>query len=333
MRKIGTLENLEKADLFRWYLVSQRIETKVEEIEEASLDVWIFHDRDLKKARDLYEQFQTAVDLSTFKKAAEAVRRTLPSPPIDIRDFQKKSKKQVRRHPQVSQIHIQATLGLISLSILFFMMHFLDKDRWLMRHLMISEDFLASSFGIKSFREITSGQIWRLYTPIFIHSDFFHIAFNMLWLYQFGRMIEDAIGGLRLLLLTLVIAVPSNLVFYLISGPYFGGMSGVVYGLFFFMWAHERYSLNSPFRLDPYLAKFFVIYYVLCWILTAIGMHVANSIHGVGAFAGAATAYIVTGAWRQLKKPRQSITLTTVYNSLIVLALLLGGIMTDILTK
>ena len=321
MRKVGSLEDVQKAETFRWYLISQDIETKINEIGEHSTEIWVFKDEDWKRARDFFEQFKAAVDISSFQAAAEGVQKTQPV----------EAKKVEAPLVRTQGLQSMATFALMALSVLFFMMHFVDKDRWLMRHLMISQDILANSMGIKSFREILSGQVWRLVTPIFIHSDFFHILFNMIWLYQFGRLVEETIGTLKFLLLVVFIAAFSNLAFYLVSGPVFGGMSGVVYGLFTFMWACDRYSMVSPYRMDPNLAKFLGGFYVVCWILSALGFPVANTVHGVGALCGLLAGIFVSG---YLKRARKShFDKIFIYNVLIVLALVAGGVVADIFTK
>ncbi len=332
LRKVGSLENSEKADIFRWYLVSQGVDTQVEGIEENSCDIWIIHDRDWQKSRTFLSQFLSAPDPGVYQKHATEGRKQWKkkvSPtktPVEV-----KARTQLFHHA-ASPRQPNATYALIACSAIYFLLNFLDRDRWLFRHLMISENFLASSFGIRSFREISHGQIWRLVTPIFIHSDFFHIAFNMIWLYQFGRVIEGHIRTLPFLLLVFAIAAPSNLAFYLVAGPFFGGMSGVVYGLFFFSWAYDRFSPSSPFRLDPYLFKFFLVYYVLCWLLSAFGFHIANTIHGVGALTGLVIGYLASGHF-QNRPQAIKVNKNFIYNTLIIFALLSGGILADIFTR
>ncbi|MCH8938128.1 MAG: rhomboid family intramembrane serine protease, partial [Gemmatimonadetes bacterium] len=38
-------------------------------------------------------------------------------------------------------------------------------------------------------------QPWTLMTYMFVHGGFFHLAFNMLMLFFFGRDVEDWLGG------------------------------------------------------------------------------------------------------------------------------------------
>ncbi|MDA8693622.1 rhomboid family intramembrane serine protease [Pseudomonadales bacterium] len=79
---------------------------------------------------------------------------------------------------------------------------------------------------------LAHGQYWRLVTPIFLHFGWMHITFNMLWLWELGRRIETQCGKVHFISVVFFIAVASNL-YQAASTPYayFGGMSGVIYGL------------------------------------------------------------------------------------------------------
>ena len=48
--------------------------------------------------------------------------------------------------------------------------------------------------GAYSYANIVAGEVWRLLTPIFLHSGLFHLFFNMLVLYWAGSWLEDIYG-------------------------------------------------------------------------------------------------------------------------------------------
>jgi membrane associated rhomboid family serine protease len=52
--------------------------------------------------------------------------------------------------------------------------------------------------------EVAAGDYWRILTSGFVHSGFFHLAFNMFALYILGGLLEPAIGRLRFGLIYLV---------------------------------------------------------------------------------------------------------------------------------
>lgn len=72
---------------------------------------------------------------------------------------------------------------------------------------------------------------WRLLAPAWVHWGVAHWAFNCLGLWIFGRALEHYLGGLHLLTLVFGSAIISNVAQFLVSGPWFGGFSGVVYAL------------------------------------------------------------------------------------------------------
>jgi GlpG protein len=90
------------------------------------------------------------------------------------------------------------------------------------------------------FEKIKQGEIWRLVTPAFLHANLFHILFNVLWLMVLGNQIESRIGVLRYLLLIIISAAISNTAQYLMSGPNFLGLSGVICGMGGFIWARQQ---------------------------------------------------------------------------------------------
>jgi GlpG protein len=132
--------------------------------------------------------------------------------------------------------------------------------------------------------EVRTGQIWRLITPIFIHYGPLHLLFNMLWLSDLGSMIEKRQGPVKLALLVVVLAIVSNLGQYWVDGPFFGGMSGVVYGLFGYIWLRGQCDPASSLTLSPTTVWMMLAWYFLC-LFGFVG-HVANSAHTVGLVVG-----------------------------------------------
>ena len=66
-------------------------------------------------------------------------------------------------------------------------------------------------------------------------------------------------------------------------------MSGVVFGLFGYLWIKSRYQPESGFYMPPRIAFLMVAWFVICFT-GAIG-HIGNTAHGVGMMVGMVIAY------------------------------------------
>ena len=145
-----------------------------------------------------------------------------------------------------------------------------------------------------SLTDIRAGEVWRLVTPIFLHLGVFHLVFNMLWLHQIGTQIEAKKGPAVYLVLILALAVFSCLVQALVwRYPFFGGMSGVVYGIFGYVWMRIRYSPRDGFVLGPNTVPILLIWFVIC--LASEG--IANGGHTGGLVLGVAIGYLTKQGW------------------------------------
>lgn len=163
------------------------------------------------------------------------------------------------------------------------------------------------------FLRIRRGEIWRLFTPCLLHGNLLHILFNMLWLWYLGRPIEQRIGPFRTLLLTLIAGIGSNIIQYMMSGPFFIGYSGIVMGLAGFVWMRERlapwegYPLNKAtiLFLFFFIAAIFGLQVVAFFIQIFTSSHfapqIANTAHIAGALIGALLARYPFFAQRVVK--------------------------------
>jgi len=113
-----------------------------------------------------------------------------------------------------------------------------------------------------SLTEIYSGQIWRLITPIFLHFMSLHILFNMMWLWDLGSTVEKQQSSYFLLFFVFSIGIMSNIIQYQSSGPAFGGMSGVVYGLLGYTWIRSL-KPTSGYQLPKSIVIFMIAWLVL----------------------------------------------------------------------
>jgi GlpG protein len=330
LRHIGTLNNSQQAERLRWYLLSRSIEVKVEGIEANDCDIWVLKDQDRHEAKRILEEFVLNPQDERFARGESIARAQIQRAAVQVQATRKRQVKTARGLPHQGQAPV--TYALIGGSVLFYVLHFFDKTGILFRLLLISQDTAAYRVGGAWLPEVRQGEVWRLFTPAFIHTSFLHILFNLLWLYQLGRAIEGVLGTWRTWILVLLTGAVSNVVFYGLISPLFGGMSGVVYGMFYFMWAADRFYPRPVFYVDEGMIRFFTIFYVISWFLSVVGLNAANTIHSTGAVVGIALAYVFSGRLTLALQGKARWNMQSVYIILIGIALWIGGVVADFLT-
>jgi GlpG protein len=88
-----------------------------------------------------------------------------------------------------------------------------------------------------------------------------------------------------------MIAMISNIAEYAYTAnPVFGGMSGVVYGLFGYVWMKVQFDPRSGFVLDPVTVVVMIGWLFLC--MTGYLGNIANAAHVAGLLAGMAFGYL-----------------------------------------
>jgi GlpG protein len=137
---------------------------------------------------------------------------------------------------------------------------------------------------------------WRLITPMFIHFSLTHLVFNCLWIYVLGSKIEQIDGHITFINLVIFSSIISNLAQHFFGeSALFGGLSGVIYGLFGYCMIIEIDTKQERYDLPPALYLFMLIWLILGFlgILNLFGFgNVANYAHLGGLISGIIFAMI-----------------------------------------
>ena len=321
MRQVGSLSNLDQAERFADYLFSQGTICSIDKGSDG-YRVWVQDDDRVASAKQELPDFLADPNHVRYREAvlrATALRKEKQrrqddarSNVVDVADSWRFSLAQ----------QCPVTIGLIVISIIvayFTQLEPAHYDQGGKRLLLI--DPFAKSLLIstdRTFRQIRDGEVWRIISPIFLHFSLMHIAFNLLMTYQFGLQIEPRRGSFRLLSMVLLIAALSNLAQFWspdlaqycsrvfaqlwfhdstqnplesleFRGHWlFGGMSGVVYGLFGYMWIKGKLDPRSGLGLPSQTVTAMLVWHVLC--VVGVIPHVANWCHGIGLVTGMALA-------------------------------------------
>ena len=150
----------------------------------------------------------------------------------------------------------------------------------------------AGNVSMTSFNQtfFVDNEWWRLISPILIHFSFAHLAFNCLWIYVLGEKIERIDSKSAFVFLVLISSICSNfLQYYWTNSSYFGGLSGVIYGLLGYCMILEMESENDRYGLPPALYIFMIVWLLLGFfeVLDMFGFgKVANFAHLGGLVSG-----------------------------------------------
>ncbi len=119
--------------------------------------------------------------------------------------------------------------------------------------------------GQPMFPDIAKGEVWRLFSPALLHSDLFHLFFNMTALLVLGRQMESRLKVPRYLLFILIAGIISNTAQYIVSGPNFIGFSGVLVGMITFIVARQQTAPWEGYQLQR-SALAFIVFFIFAMV-------------------------------------------------------------------
>jgi membrane associated rhomboid family serine protease len=147
-------------------------------------------------------------------------------------------------------------------------------------------------WGAPSATDIFEGDYWGLITSNFLHVEIWHIAFNLYWLWLFGKKIEFETNKAFYVLLILSSALVSSLAQLAFSDTTGIGLSGIGYALFGFLFVKSKTAEEYKNYLNKRTINLFLFWLALCIILTKTGAWtVGNAAHIGGLLWGALVAY------------------------------------------
>lgn len=275
MRLIGHLPNETSALTFSDYLLGQGISNELEP-EKDGWAIWIHSEDELPRARTLFTAFEGNPNDPQYAKKAQKARETRRQAAAEPEErggrvFDREAVFAKTLPYGVGPL----TVVIVGLCVILAVLAWAGYDDRIREELWMSR----SARGLP---EIAHGEFWRLLTPVFVHLTPLHLLFNMLWLIDLGSMIEARQGTGRMGLLLVLLGVASNLAQYFWggAGPYFSGMSGVVYGLLGYIWMKGKFDPASGLYLHPHTVAMMLIWFFLC--LTGWVGNVANMAHAAG---------------------------------------------------
>lgn len=265
MRCLGQINGRNAAESFVAFLLTKEITTQIEAINEPGVtsgpidrwEIWVRDEDKLPQARTELSQF---VDNPSDPKYASALGQAK-----SILAEREKKKQQATRNIRRIEMRrspgsasggsippLTLTLLILSIAVSLFSSFGSPKASNDWGQAILEElSFVSMEDYVKSDSDpaasLKRGELWRMVTPIFLHLSPLHLAMNMFVLISFGRIVERWVGTPRFALFVLLLAVGPNLLqglspAWMQGSPSFGGISGVLYGLFGYVWV--RSSLN-----------------------------------------------------------------------------------------
>lgn len=292
MRQIGTIADLRAAQRLQDYLIAEGTVCSLDE-SEAGYGVWVHDDDHIPQAKAALEHFLAHPDDERYLTARAKADALLRAQAAERKAARKNTVAMSGRWDRNVTGEIPLTFGVILICLVVFVdTYFMENEGGFWQLLLISKDGTWKAI-------VQEYELWRLISPSVLHGGPVHILLNLLGWYQLGGMVEQRKGTAYLLMLTLLTALAADLLqFTLVSGP-FVGLSGVVFGIFGYVWVKGKLDPGDGMGVPPSTVINALVFYLLCWI-GAFG-NIANYAHTGGLLMGI-TIGCLSAWWRNRRR-------------------------------
>jgi GlpG protein len=253
--------------LFTNYLTSININAKVEQ--EGSEYIIYCQATQLDQAKEIFAEFIADPYQEKYQQAAwnsGEVANVNDNSPSLFTSF----KHQFLEHAG------WVTLTVFALCWLVFIASLLGFGRPIFQQLHFYENLTLEAFFDSPL---------RLLGPALFHFSWLHIVFNTMWWWQLGGSVERILGKGALINLFLVTAIFSNLGQFIVTGPNFGGLSGVVYGLVGYVWWYGWLAPEKGLMISKPIIGF-LLFWLLLGYADVLPVNMANTAHLLGLVSG-----------------------------------------------
>ena len=182
-------------------------------------------------------------------------------------------------------------------------------------------------FGAKVNALIVQGEVWRLFTAMFLHIGLLHLLFNQYALAIFGRELESVTGTLRFAVIYLLSGLAGSLLSFAFSPNPSAGASGAIFGLIgamtLFFWRNRE--ILGPYAQQRMRNLLFLIFINIA--LFGQARTIDNWAHIGGLLTGALVALVLVPAYRVGERRGDTLMLTRDGSPLLAGAVLGGGLL------
>lgn len=245
-------------------------------VENNSQNLWVTRPEDAEQVKIWLQQWQQG-ELSQHPDPAEQV-------PWQVKV------QQAVLHSLEAPLTLLMLLAMVG-CYLGFAMGFLSLESF-----MLSPDLWN---GQKlDWQSFWANDIYRWWTPSLVHFSVLHLVMNSFWWWVLGKAVEIYDGKGVLLILSLVLGVLSAFGQYQSAGPFFGGLSGINYGLMAWVWFRQyRYRRDYPdynrYQLPVWLFPFMMVtLLIMLMIEPAAETNIGHESHLAGALTGLVMAML-----------------------------------------
>ena len=307
MRLLGKIVNLEQATLLAEYLNIQGIEVAIEQAEDGAV-VWVrdedhvpraqhefllfvknpqdpvyeatlLHDRQQQSKKSLA---RASHPLKTAKRSATARHASLEPPVKEKDDSSPMLQRSLAARAPLTVVLVTLSL-LVALMINQASLSSVKRGLsfWDTAH-QVDEQWERNRNGWDDIAR--RGQVWRLITPSFLHQFSGLLVFNLILLFFLGSLVESRYGTLRVAIIVLAAAIAGNIGEYTFGQqPEFGGISGVVFGLFGYACVNSMLDPDSKVRIPPVVVIGMIVWLGLGFtdVLDKHHMHLFGLLTGI----------------------------------------------------